>query len=351
MYLFAISVKADVHESPFTSCVFNSKETGEREIAQCSGKDTEHVSSSRVTPEDISKAKASAAVYLSASADYATSSATSRLPPVKPSFVPVPQNPAVSCVDSGSVSNHSNTSVREARGSEQGRSEAVKRDASPSVAERKAWLQAAASQRTNNWTSPRSAMEEVKVNGEVARSNETLSSTSSGGSAKSVIKISNKSVTIISTGKDGTTSPKVSTSPLRNSDEVSVPSSQVSSGKPDSGFIQSLTQKFQANGPSPHVFRPLPTASVYRGSNSQSGSEGGASETKPWQQRRQQTSDTVAAPPPPPPPVVNGHGEGSSATQMNGFMEEKRVGVVPPPPPAPPAAPQVRKADASYTPR
>lgn len=390
-------MNVDVHNSPSKACVFNSQETGEREVVPCplTGK-----SSSAATTEEFCKAAESAAFYLS------TSSATSSQLPLKSSYLsPDQHSSSASAVHFDSQSHHfgyhSDTSAREARATERqvsGESEKPQREESPSVAERKVLLEAATVDRNSSphqFVSSVPIMAEGKANGAVANggSGSQLSArSSSGGSAKSVIKISSNNVTIISTGKNGSASPKVTTTPLRANQDYALSGAHVTTRRQDTEFISALTQKFQPNGAPGNFVRPAPVASSasYRGSNSQSKSSGGkdgAKSTTPSgqqgqtpvmtsvaspavtsasssaamsvaasvAQKRQQIADSI---PPPPPAMMNGCAEVSSSAETNGLNGNSSLGVAPPPPPAPPAPsrsngdqPTVQRADASYTPR
>lgn len=255
------------------------------------------------------------------------------------------------------------------------------------MAERKVSLEAAAVRRNSGprqFVSRISTMEEGKVNGAVANSDGSSESLpgakSGGGSAKSVIKISSNNVTIISTGKNGCAAPKVTTTPLRASQDQALSGAHVSARRKDTEFISALTQKFQPNGAAANFVRPAPIASSanYRGSNSQtrsSESKPDAVSTRPAgqqeqtaasvastaaasvAQRRQQIAESL--PPPHSPAVVNGHAEALPAADTNGLNGDSSAAGAPAPPPAPaPPAPSslgeqstVRKADASYTPR
>ena len=382
-------VNVDVHDSPSRACVFNSQETGEREVVRCP---LTTKSSSNATSGDVSKAAECAAFYLSAT------SATASQPPLKSSYLsPDQQSSPASLVSSDSQSpdsgNCDNSSSREARATERKVSweaEKPQREESPSVAERKALLEAAAVRRNSGprqFVSRISTMEESKVNGTVANSDGSSSESlpgarSGGGSAKSVIKISSNKVTIISTGKNSAAAPKVTTTPLRASQDQALSGAHVSARRKDTEFISALTQKFQPNGVPGNFVRPAPIASSanYRGRNSQTTSsenKNDAASTRPAGQqeqtaaavastaatsvaeRRQQIADSI--PHHFPPAVVNGHAEALPAADMNGLNgDSSAAGATAPPPPPAPAPPTpsslgeqstVRKADASYTPR
>ena len=381
-------VNVDVHDSPSRACIFSSRETGEQEVVRCP---LTTKTSSTTTSGDVSKAAECAAFYLSA-----TSATASQLP-LKSSYLsPDQQSSPASLVSSDSQSpdsgNRNNSSSREARATERKVSweaEKPRREESPSVAERKASLEAAAVRRNSGprqFVSQISTMEEGKVNGTVAnsdRSSESLpGARSGGGSAKSVIKISSNNVTIISTGKTGSAAPKVTTTPLRASQDQALSGAHVSARRKDTEFISALTQKFQPNGAPGNFVRPAPIASSanYRGSNSQTTSsenKNDAASTRPAGQqeqtaaavastaatsvaeRRQQIADSI--PHHFPPAVVNGHAEALPAVDTNGLNgDSSAAGATAPPPPPAPAPPTssslgeqstVRKADASYTPR
>ncbi|XP_070208044.1 espin-like [Littorina saxatilis] len=300
-----VVVNVDVHNSPSKVCITSSKETGEREIKHCTSL---HNSGSEVTPKDFSKASASAAFYLSASS---SASSSNQLPAVKPGYLPANQQSSIVSTSQIHTNGHSNVSSGRGRESERrspGTAPKPQREESPSLAERKASLESAASHRQSAgsrvYVSRFSTMEGAKVNGTVPNgtaSNGSVSSagSSASGSAKSVIKISNKNVTIISTGKDGGSSaPKFTTTPLRSNTDHTLSGAHVSSRKKDTDFISSLAQKYQGNGSasSNNDVRPTPVASssAYR-SQATSGDKVSALSTKPsWQQQQKAAASVVA---------------------------------------------------------
>lgn len=332
-------MNADVHVSPVRACVFNSRETGEREVGACP-----------------LTGQSSAALRLSASS-------------APPSW----QSP-------GPAVDRNNSASREARATERevfDQSQKAQRDDSPSLAERKASLEAAALRRSSSprqFVSRFSTMEEAKAGAEVKVGGEGSngSVSSGGGAAKSVIKISSNNVTIISTGRNAAQPPKVTTTPLRGTPDRSLGGAHVSMRKKDTDFISALTNKFQPNGAPANIPRPAPVASSagYRGSNSQGAASSGSRSDASWSRQPEGTSGATSVPvggerqrvaetgAPPPPPLVNGHAEGPSPARTNGHSGEGQSSVDPPTPPAPPAPsrpvselPAMRKADASYTPR
>ena len=190
-------------------------------------------------------------------------------------------------------------------------------------------------------------------------------------------------MTIISTGKNSAAAPKVTTTPLRASQDQALSGAHVSARRKDTEFISALTQKFQPNGVPGNFVRPAPIASSanYRGRNSQATSsenKNDAASTRPAGGQQEQTAAAVAStaatsvaerrqqiadsiPHHFPPAVVNGHAEALPAADMNGLNgDSSAAGATAPPPPPAPAPPTpsslgeqstVRKADASYTPR
>ncbi|KAL8581845.1 hypothetical protein ACOMHN_010219 [Nucella lapillus] len=370
-------VEADIHDAPRKVCVFNSQETGEREIATCpltapssSCSSSSSSSAAKVSDQDFAKATASAKIYITSSA--------SGLPPIKPSFLPYLLPSGGSTPQGGNaIVNDASVPQRETAGASSGRNtnenhpensdsksdnnsvvhsrRSQKREPSPTVKERKARLaEVAARSRT---PSPVSATPRAMEKTDKASSN-GAGVGSPGGSAKSVISISSKRVTIVSTGAGGAKStPAVATTPLSSNPAAQRPDagiSVLSARRPDSNFIATLSQKFQGSA--------LPySPGGFRGSHSHVSSSPNAPQV---QQTRQQVPDAVTPPPPPPPPssapVVNGFVDVAGRSGVNGH-DTGSVASSPPPPPPPPSSSlpsssqqtssSFRKVDASYTPR
>ncbi|XP_076472792.1 uncharacterized protein LOC143302129 isoform X2 [Babylonia areolata] len=375
-------VEVDIHDAPSELCVFNSQETGEREVTPCPlTARSSSSSSTRFSEEELSRASASAHLYISSSA-----SASSQLPPVKSSFLSSrlqPDTKAVlphdSNIDTKAVVPHGNdVNISSGSCTEQvlsvvapvcsgsrekeatvGRcgetSSSHQRDHSPTVRERKVLLAAAAQRRQT----VRGGMEKTQKTDSSMRS---VGSTGSGGSARSVISISNRHVTIISTGTDGAqATPKQSTPQLHTDARLSggggtpkqstpqlhtdarlsggggtpkqstaalhkeplVSHAPSSSPLHNTNLIAALTHKFQGGE---GAMASSPTSGI-RGAKSVITAPQGLVPLKPWQQaqqlqlqKRQQMPETTTTttPPPPPPPVGLMNGHIGTSSHQNG---------------------------------